>query len=51
MLRRLHGVMVKVVGQPVLSGNRLTVTVVEKGRTVVRIYEIPSFRLLQTIYP
>ncbi len=41
----------EIVGQPVLSGNRLTVTVLEKGRTMVRIYEIPSFRLLQTIYP
>ena len=41
----------EIVGQPVLNGNRLTVTVLEKGRTMVRIYEIPSFRLLQTIYP
>ena len=41
----------EIVEQPVLSGNRLTVTVLEKGRTMVRIYEIPSFRLLQTIYP
>ena len=41
----------EIVGQPVLSGNRLTVTVLEKGRTVVYIYEVPSFRLLQTIRP
>ena len=41
----------EIVGQPVLSGNRLTVTVLEQGRTLVRIYEIPSFRLIQTLYP
>ena len=41
----------EIVGQPVLSGNRLTVTVLEQERTLVRIYEIPSFRLIQTIYP
>lgn len=38
-----------IIGQPVVSGNICTITCMEKGRTVIRTYEMPSFKFKNII--